>query len=61
METREPYARDNITHDIDTAWDAISAATFDDQLQAKNWDNWIELFSYTLWYPYLQDISVTIQ
>ena len=44
LDTFSPYSRDDISNDIDVAWDTIAAATADDRLQAINWDNWMQLF-----------------
>ena len=60
METCAPYDRYDIAYDIDATWGAIDTATLDNQLQAKNWYNWVGLSSCTQQYPYLQDGSITI-
>ena len=36
LKTCEPYARENIYRDINTAWDEIESATVDGGIQAKN-------------------------
>ena len=61
MEIRASYARDEIDNYLNGEWGAITAATVDYRLQTKNWDNWMELFLYTQWDPFLQDSSTTIQ
>ena len=61
LDTCEPYTRDDISRDLDSAWDAISAATVDEQIQAKKWNNWMELWSETQKYPYLKNIYTNIQ
>ena len=60
LETCEPYARDDIARDLNATWGTIYAATVDDRIQVKNWDNWMEFWLDTRRDPYLQDSSTTV-
>ena len=61
LATCAPYNRADIACYLDAVWYAIVSETVDDQLQAKNWDNWMEFCSDMQRDPYLKGISTTIQ
>jgi hypothetical protein len=61
LEACAPYARADLARDIDAGWAAVAAATVDDQLQAKNWDSWLEFCSDARQDPYLVGCPKPIQ
>jgi hypothetical protein len=61
LETCAPYAQEDLARDIHAGWAAIAAATVDDQLQAKNWDTWMEFCSDARNDPYLVGSNKPVQ
>jgi hypothetical protein len=61
LATGAPHARDELAGDLDAGWQAVAAATVDDKVQAKNWDDWIEFCSDARRDPYLLDSDKPIQ